>query len=324
MNITFLIAALISLTLASTSTCQEKTRNFEFNYATTISEMPPGAMAKVWFPVASDNTFQDVEMTQMQVPSVLHINVDRQFDNKIGFFEARVPESGQVKFSIRYRVNRHEASNDKQGLEETTRQRFLAASRMVPTDGKPTELLREKKLVSDPMELGGQLYEIVEQYMAYDKSKPGYGNGDVLWACNSKTGNCTDFHSLFISLARNQGLPARFEIGFPLPDDANEGSVKGYHCWAWFHTQNGWVPVDISEADKHPELKEYYFGRLTANRIAFSTGRDIELFPKSATKALNYFVYPHVEVDGVAVEKSQMKPEFSFADITPKEKTAVK
>ena len=151
--------------------------------------------------------------------------------------------------------------------------------------------------------------------MKYDKSQPGYGNGDAVWACDSKTGNCTDFHSLFISLARSSSIPARFEIGFPLPNDKTAGTIGGYHCWAWFHADGkGWTPVDISEADKHPELKDYYFGKLSADRVSFSIGRDIVLVPKSDAKPLNYFVYPHVEVDGKPWPKEKIKMSFSFKD----------
>jgi transglutaminase-like putative cysteine protease len=150
----------------------------------------------------------------------------------------------------------------------------------------------------DLMAQGKAIFEIVEQHMNYDKTKSGYGNGDVVWACDSQTGNCTDFHSVFIALARGLGLPAKFEMGFPIGVES-EGSVGGYHCWAWFYVKHqGWMPVDISEADKHPLDRNNYFGRLDADRVAFSTGRDIELIPASRTAPLNYFIYPHVEVDG--------------------------
>ena len=71
----------------------------------------------------------------------------------------------------------------------------------------------------------------------------------------------------------------------------------------------------ISEADKHPEMKRYYFGRLTPDRVAFSTGRDIQLVPKSKSGPLNYFVYPHVEVDGKVWPKDKIKLELSYKDI---------
>jgi transglutaminase-like putative cysteine protease len=135
----------------------------------------------------------------------------------------------------------------------------------------------------------------------------------VLYACNAKKGNCTDFHSLFISMARSQGIPARFEIGFPLPADKTSGEIAGYHCWAeFFDPQNGWVPVDISEAWKHPEKKDYFFGGHDANRIQFSVGRDLKLNPAQQGEPLNYFVYPYVEVGGK--EYPNVSQDFSFAD----------
>ena len=137
-----------------------------------------------------------------------------------------------------------------------------------------------------------------------------------MWACDSKTGNCTDFHSVFISLARSQNIPAHFEIGFPLPPERGEGTIGGYHCWAKFFVEDhGWVPVDISEADKHPEMKEYYFGNLTENRIAFTKGRDINLEPKQDGDPLNYFIYPYVEVNGKPWPSEKISLEFKYKDL---------
>src|SRR5205085_2830880 len=123
--------------------------------------------------------------------------------------------------------------------------------------------------------------------------------GDSVWACGSRTGNCSDFHSLFISLARANHLPARFEIGFSIPEKRGAGDVAGYHCWAWFKPAagRGWTPVDISEVNKHPALADYYFGHLTADRVAFSTGRDLTLVPAQAGPPVNFLIYPYVEFD---------------------------
>jgi transglutaminase-like putative cysteine protease len=134
--------------------------------------------------------------------------------------------------------------------------------------------------------------------MKYDKSGEGWGRGDSLWACDSRRGNCTDFHSVFISLMRAAGIPARFEIGFPI-GEAVSGEIPGYHCWAEFYLDGtGWVPVDISEAWKAPARHDYFFGTIDTNRLRFSTGRDVTLDPKQDGPPLNYFVYPYVEVDG--------------------------
>ena len=119
------------------------------------------------------------------------------------------------------------------------------------------------------------------------------------WACNERYGNCTDFHALFISLARTEGIPARFEIGFPIPEDQQNGEIGGYHCWVQFYLpERGWVPIDASEAAKHPELREKLYGSYPADRVYFTTGRDLVVSPGSAKAPLNYFIYPYVEIGG--------------------------
>ncbi len=294
-------------------------RSFQFRYGGTLADLPAGKTIRVWLPIAQSNHQQSVRVAKTKLPSPLRTNPD-SYGNKIGYFEFKGPASGMADFTIVYDVVRQPGRiyQEDVALPASQREPFLKPNSMVPVDGKPAELIKDRKLATNAFDKGRELYDVVERYMAYDKTKPGYGNGDSNWACDSRTGNCTDFHSLFISLARNQRLPARFEIGFPLPADQSAGTVGGYHCWAWFYAETkGWVPVDISEADKHPELREYYFGNLTPDRIHFTTGRDIELNPRSASKPLNYFVYPHVEVDGQVWSRDKIKLDFSFENTVP-------
>ena len=144
--------------------------------------------------------------------------------------------------------------------------------------------------------------------MRYDKSGSGWGRGDAVYACDAKTGNCTDFHAYFIALCRSVGIPARFAIGATIPADKNEGAIEGYHCWAEFFAAGRWVPVDISEAWKNPELADYYFGHNPANRFELTKGRDLVVDPAPASGPINFLAYPLLEIDGKAVN-----PETSFA-----------
>ena len=300
-----------------TKVAVSNSRSFEFNYGAAISGVPANSKVRVWFPIAESNQHQSVSLTNSSTPSELQLNRDSKYGNQMGYFEIQNSDIRDVEFNLKYDATRVEAKVDGSETELSAEQKelFLAANRLVPVGGKPQELVKGHEFSEDVFATGESLYNVVEQHMSYDKSKPGYGNGDVVWACDSQTGNCTDFHSLFISLARSQKIPARFEIGFPIPTDKSEGAIGGYHCWAWFHVKGkGWSPVDISEADKHPELKDYYFGKLTADRISFSSGRDIVLSPESNSEPLNYFIYPYVEVDGQPWPKEKIKLNFSFAD----------
>ena len=143
--------------------------------------------------------------------------------------------------------------------------------------------------------------------MRYDKSGTGWGRGDALYACDARTGNCTDFHAYFIALARSVGIPARFAIGATIPADKNEGTIDGYHCWAEFFAAGRWVPVDISEAWKNPKLGDYYFGHNPANRFELTKGRDLVVDPAPSSGSINFLAYPLLEMNGEIV-----KPETTF------------
>ena len=195
--------------------------------------------------------------------------------------------------------------------------RWLEPDRLVPLDQKIREISAEiTQGKTTELEKARAIYDYVLANMKYDKSGTGWGNGDIYWACDAKRGNCTDFHALFIGLARSAGIPAKFEIGLPVPADKASGEIGGYHCWAEFYLNGyGWVPVDASEAWKDPSRRDYFFGAHDANRVQFSVGRDITLTPPQSGPALNFFIYPYVEVDGKPF--TQVTKKFSFSDVNP-------
>ncbi len=69
------------------------------------------------------------------------------------------------------------------------------------------------------------MYDVVDEHMKYRKDGEGWGRGDAVWACDSKFGNCTDFHSLFISMARGNKIPSKFEMGFSIPAKRGAGLI---------------------------------------------------------------------------------------------------
>lgn len=301
-------------------------RTFLFTYEVTLKELPAGAQhARIWIPCPVSDAHQTVTLKEMTGPVRLRETREAAFGNHILYGERMHPAAGPVEITLEYEVTRKEyGRGDYAGLvkashgseaEPKNLVAFLRPDRLVPIDGRMKELADENtRGKQGTVEKAHALYEYVLQTVRYDKSGTGWGRGDSLWVCDSKHGNCTDFHSLFISMARAEGIPARFEIGFPVPT-GTEGTIPGYHCWAEFYvTGVGWVPVDISEAWKDPKKHDYFFGTLDANRVQFSVGRDLALQPKQAGEPLNYFIYPYVEVDGKPFEGIQKK--FTYREIT--------
>ena len=310
---------------ATLSPREPKSRQFTLHYKFRVKDLKSTGDAerdtvRVWIPLPSTNEHQKINPLPETAPVVLEDHQEGRYGNRLRYLQLPIPANGEFTVDLPYEVVRHEVRTTEKNeqlaeLGESERAQLLAANELVPITGKPLELLKDLQLSAEPNARARQLYDLVDEHVVYKKEGTGWGRGDTDWVCENGYGNCTDFHSLFISLARSQNLPARFEIGFSIPTDKREGPISGYHCWAWFHTRDrSWVPVDISEADKHPELKEYYFGNLTADRVMFTTGRDLELQPTPAHRPLNFLIFPYIEVGGETLAKENVELQFSFKE----------
>lgn len=300
-------------------------RTFHFTYNFTVKDIPSGTkQVRVWVPVPQTDRHQTVRVVAIKAPVKTQMTREPEYGNRILYAEIHDAAAGKAEFSVEYEVTRGEyARGDYAQLERADRKpsvvpasmsRFIAPDSLIPTDGKIKELAVEVTgSQTGTVAKAKAAYDYLFTNMRYDKTGSGWGRGDAVWACDAKRGNCTDFHSPFIGMLRADGIPARFDIGFPLPDNKDKGDIAGYHCWAEFYaSKTGWIPVDISEAWKAKEKQDYFFGSVDANRIQFSGGRDITLSPRQEGPALNYFVYPYVEVDGKPYDK--IDKQFSFAE----------
>jgi len=305
-------------------------RTFRFTYNFTVKDIPSGAnRVRVWVPVPQTDQHQTVRVLAVKAPAKTQMTQEPEYGNRMMYAEIQNSATGKAEFSLEYEVTRREYSrgdyaqlkrtDEKPGVVSASMNRLIAPDSLIPTDGKIKELAAEVTgSQSGAVGKAKAAYDYLFTNMRYDKTGSGWGRGDAVWACDAKRGNCTDFHSPFIGMLRADGIPARFDIGFPLPENKDEGDIAGYHCWAEFYARKtGWIPVDISEAWKARQKQDYFFGSVDANRVQVSTGRDVTLSPKQDGPALNYFVYPYVEVDGKPYEK--LDKQFSFEEVKPSE-----
>lgn len=301
-------------------------REFSFTYHVSVEAPPAGqGPVEVFVPLAHSNEHQEVLERKIAASIPGKEEKEARFNNEFWHGHLDASDGKPITVDVTYKVNRHTFSRN---LLEVNRKatysaeekkqygEYLKADSLVPVSGELIEKVRKDlpKSDPDPLSRAKAIYNYVVDTMEYKKVGTGWGNGDTAWACSQRYGNCTDFHSLFISLARAEGIPAKFEIGFSIPTDQPEGTIAGYHCWAEFYLpKTGWVPVDASEAKKHPEMRETFFGTHPADRFQLTVGRDIQLSAAQKTKPLNYFLFPHVEVNGEKWEK--IEKAFSFKQL---------
>lgn len=278
---------------------------FEFFYRAKLPEIT--GHARMWLPLATTDSFQTVEIKSIKAPGKQSIMPDGGHANRVLFLELGPEDSGK-SLEILYQVRRLEKAA--YAAQTPDPGKYLSPERLVPTNENIRQIAGEVvKNKKGDLVRARALYDHVIDRMRYAKAGEGWGKGDAIYACNARTGNCTDFHSYFMALARSVGIPARFAIGAAIPSERNEGGVDGYHCWAEFFAEGKWWPVDISEGNKYTTLATYYFGHHPANRFELSRGRDLVVEPGPASGPINFLAYPVLEIGG---KPAKAAVEFSF------------
>ena len=290
----------------------ENSDRFTFNYEVQLPKLDESA--EIWLPIARSDSFQTVDILSIDAPVKHQMLTENENNNKILYL--KLPSKhGHDKIIITYQVQRIEKSAYPEA--HFNRKKHLKATSLNPV-GDRFEVISstviESKQADTPLMKARALYDYIIDNMRYAKEGV-YGTGDANYACDSKSGNCTEFHSFFISLTRSAGIPSRFAVGASIPSERNEGGIDGYHCWAEFYAEGKWWPVDISEANKYTPLATYYFGHHPANRIEFSRGRDLRPDPLPQSGPINFLAYPIFEIGG---KPAYVETTFSFKRPTSK------
>jgi transglutaminase-like putative cysteine protease len=307
--------AVLSLLIATT-VLASTSKSFDATYVATVSNIPDGVQKlTLWIPLPVSRGAQTVSDVRIESPYKWVTHTDKEFGNRYATTTIAHPQPGDLTVKVHFTAKRREETIDhpfETKADHSELARALRADRLVTLSPRVHELADQITAgKTTPIEQAKAIYDYLVTNMTYDKVAPGWGHGDTERACDVKKGNCTDFHSLFISLARAKGIPARFVIGFPLT--SADGNVKGYHCWAEFYVKGrGWIPVDASDGSKAADVKarNYLFGNLDPSRVQFTVGRDLTLTPRT-NEPLNFFIYPHAEANGVEIGTSLISLQFT-------------
>lgn len=282
----------------------EKERTYFIEERILLKDLPRNTSnLQIWIPYPVNNKWQAISDFKLVSPFDNSFVIDRDYGNRIIYLKSRqnVSDRNLPEIVVSFKVKRKEYGPPFDLLVSyKTLSSFLKPSRLVPINGRIKTLAKKiTQEKNNDLERVRAVYDYIIAELTYSKDDPKVcGVGNSLLTLESKKGICTDYHSLFISLVRSLGIPAKFEIGFAI-SGKKEGRINGYHCWAKFYLKDkGWIPVDISEADKHPGKLDYFFGHIDENRIHLTTGRDINLRYAQSSQPLNFFIYPYVELNG--------------------------
>lgn len=188
---------------------------------------------------------------------------------------------------------------------------YLQPTSLGPIDGVVRELaLKITAGKATVLEKARAIYDWTCDNMYRDPETVGCGPGDVCALLIRPGGKCTDIHSVFVSLCRAAGVPAREVFGIRQGKASGLDISTWQHCWAEFYLPGyDWVPVDPADVrkmmlknkleltdQKTQELREYFWGGWDQYRVKLAVGRDLVLNPPQAGSPLNTFGYPYAQI----------------------------
>lgn len=277
---------------------------------------------RLWIPVAQSDEYQDISNMKVMVngkDSGYEINED-DLGNKMIYVEWK-PEDTERKVTYSFDVTRREALRpevkEETAIDANEFAPYLVDSKLLNISGnikdKAIEITKDKESVYDKERA---IYDWIYDNMERNNDVVGCGTCDVENLLKTLNGKCTDIGSVYIAMSRAIGVPARETFGVRMSKDDKADMTKGQHCWVeYYQPGTGWFPIDIADVLKGIltkectkdskeaiDLKDYFWGNFDANRVGFTTGRDLTLTPAQNEGPLNQFGYPYAEVDGTALD----------------------
>jgi transglutaminase-like putative cysteine protease len=301
--------------------------------------VPDGAKKlRLWFTMPQNDAASKVSGFKVEAPFPHRVEKDSEGNSSV-YVEVADPKVKDFTIVETFTITRSEVlsgvnaakTRPYEASDLAGKEKYLAANTHVIIDDRIRKISAEvvggeKNPVVAARKLYDWTLKNIDYWVKDPKTRKASPVGSTEYCMTSKTGNCTDFHSLWMSLARAAGIPTRLIYGsfFKLELDGQDAD-QSYHCWPEFFVPNvGWVPHDVAVADiyadtyeinkdnevlvrrttadgyKGPDASkvEYYFGNIEERRVVWSVGRDLTLSPKQDGGPVNALAKAYVEVDG--------------------------
>ena len=349
------LVSFLSLGASPTDSVQPKPKQAVFKVKNVFNvTVPKGAKSvRIWFAVPQEDAYSSIRNLTFSTEVPVRLTFD-SWGNRVGYLERNDPTESQIVIREEFDLTRNEIRTQPDPAktrpptqaERTALSRYLEpATHVIINDQIKSLSASIVGQETNPIRVARKIYDWTLNNVEYWVKDPDHLKaspvGSTEYCLTKKTGNCTDFHSLFASLAMASGLPTRMVYGSLLKPTLNGLAVDGsYHCWIQFYApQIGWIPLDVSLANIYakqfpvneknqklvelttatgykgpdPSKVDYYFGNIDERRVVWSMGRDLMMEPPQQDGPVNAMVKAHVEVDGKPY--TGWKREFSYSEL---------
>ena len=350
------LVSFLSLSGSPTDSVQPRPKQAVFKVKNVFNvTVPKGAKrVRIWFAVPQEDAYSSNRNLTNSTEVPVRLTFD-SWGNRVGYLERSNPTESQIVIREEFELIRNEIRTQPDPAktrpltpaERTALSRYLEpATHVIINDQIKSLSASIVGQETNPIRVARKIYDWTLNNVEYWVKDPDHLKaspvGSTEYCLTKKTGNCTDFHSLFASLAMASGLPTRMVYGSLLKPTLNGLQVDGsYHCWIQFYApQIGWIPLDVSLANIYgkdfpvneknqklvelttatgykgpdPSKVDYYFGNIDERRVVWSMGRDLMMDPPQQDGPVNAIVKAHVEVDGKP--STGWTREFSYSELS--------
>jgi transglutaminase-like putative cysteine protease len=281
-----------------------------------LSDHPDTDTTRLWipYPVSDENQLiTDITVQGDFTESAVY--TDRKYQTPILYARwDKGVQSRKLKFSfhvVRDQVVRRDLPEEEAAWNPADLKPYLTPTSLGPINGQVKDLAA--KITHGKFGVKAKaraIYDWIIDNMHRDPETVGCGGGDVISLLATGGGKCTDLHSVFVTLCRAAGVPAKEIFGIRQGKKPTSDITTWQHCWAEFYLPGyGWVPVDPADVLKKmlvenlkrsdPEIeeaREYFWGAWDPYRVQLALGRDVQLNPAQEGPPLNNFGYPFAQI----------------------------
>ncbi len=287
-----------------------------------LSRYSNAKKVRLWFPYPVSSKYQDI--TDVKISGNFKkggVYTEKKYGN-ILYYAEWDKNSPKKVLTFSFKAKRRYIKNYKYPSKELPWNKkdfkiYLEGAKLAPINSIVKDFVKKiikgKKTIP---EKARAIYMWVCKHTYRNPKTRGCGQGCLCKLLKDPGGKCADLSTIFVSLCRAAGIPAREIFGLRLGKKDSQNITKGYHCWAQFYIPGyGWYSVDPADvrkmmlieklswnSEKTKHYVKFYWNGIEPYRIKLSTGKDITLNPPQKNAPLNYFMYPYAEVDGKKID----------------------
>ncbi len=265
-------------------------QKMKLDYTLTVDAdaVPAGEIIRCWLPYPKENFQRQKDVKLLSVNADEYVIADDSNPQRTLYLQKKAVKGKPTVFEMTFEytpysevyeidTNKVQPYNeDSEMYKEYTAER---SPHIVFTKG-----LKElaNKIIGDtknPYEKVFKIFQWISENIPWASAREYSTINDISAYCiNNMHGDCGIKAMTFITLARLNGIPARWQSGWML----HPGSVN-LHDWAEYYLEGyGWIPIDVDygiQDSDNPKVKYFYASGIDSYRLIVNSDFGQPLFP---------------------------------------------